>query len=152
VARPHGIRGEVAVEVRTDDPGQRFAVGSVLDTDPATLLTLLRTDRPLADTIDAGALRLTGDAGGRLRGSMGSMMGSMMGSIMKTGDAARHGWLAAPLLTRDGRNLGLIQLSHKMSGEFSEDDEAILVQLTRRKRRHPPSDLPPTPRPCLLDQ
>ena len=33
--RPHGIRGEVAVEVRTDDPGQRFAVGSVLGTDPA---------------------------------------------------------------------------------------------------------------------
>ncbi len=32
--RPHGIRGEVAVEVRTDDPGQRFAAGSVLGTDP----------------------------------------------------------------------------------------------------------------------
>jgi 16S rRNA processing protein RimM len=37
VVRPHGIRGEVAVEVRTDDPGQRFAVGSVLGTDPATV-------------------------------------------------------------------------------------------------------------------
>jgi 16S rRNA processing protein RimM len=34
VARLHGIRGEVAVEVRTDDPDQRFAVGSVLGTDP----------------------------------------------------------------------------------------------------------------------
>jgi 16S rRNA processing protein RimM len=34
VVRPHGIRGEVAVEVRTDDPGQRFATGSVLGTDP----------------------------------------------------------------------------------------------------------------------
>ena len=33
--RPHGIRGEVAVEVRTDRPGQRFAAGSVLGTDPA---------------------------------------------------------------------------------------------------------------------
>lgn len=32
--RPHGIRGEVAVEVRTDDPDERFAVGSVLGTDP----------------------------------------------------------------------------------------------------------------------
>jgi 16S rRNA processing protein RimM len=37
VVRPHGIRGEVAVEVRTDDPGQRFAVGSVLGTDPAAV-------------------------------------------------------------------------------------------------------------------
>jgi len=34
VVRPHGIRGEVAVEVRTDDPDQRFAAGSVLGTDP----------------------------------------------------------------------------------------------------------------------
>jgi 16S rRNA processing protein RimM len=34
VIRPHGIRGEVAVEVRTDDPDQRFAAGSVLGTDP----------------------------------------------------------------------------------------------------------------------
>ena len=34
VLRPHGLRGEVSVEVRTDDPGQRFAVGSVFDTDP----------------------------------------------------------------------------------------------------------------------
>jgi 16S rRNA processing protein RimM len=34
VVRPHGIRGEVAVEVRTDDPDRRFAAGSVLRTDP----------------------------------------------------------------------------------------------------------------------
>ena len=33
--RPHGIRGEVSVELRTDDPGRRFAAGSVLGTDPA---------------------------------------------------------------------------------------------------------------------
>jgi 16S rRNA processing protein RimM len=36
VGRPHGIRGDVFVEVRTDDPDLRFAVGSVLATDPAT--------------------------------------------------------------------------------------------------------------------
>lgn len=35
VLRPHGVRGEVTVEVRTDDPGQRFAAGSVLATDPS---------------------------------------------------------------------------------------------------------------------
>lgn len=35
VLRPHGIRGEVAVEVRTDDPDLRFAPGTVLQTDPA---------------------------------------------------------------------------------------------------------------------
>ncbi|MEP7024662.1 MAG: ribosome maturation factor RimM [Actinomycetota bacterium] len=36
VGRPHGIRGDVAVQVRTDDPGLRFKPGSVLATDPAT--------------------------------------------------------------------------------------------------------------------
>src|SRR5699024_10396763 len=30
VAKSHGIRGEVAVEVRTDEPEERFAVGTVL--------------------------------------------------------------------------------------------------------------------------
>ena len=35
ITRPHGVRGEVSVEVRTDEPDRRFAVGSVLPTDPA---------------------------------------------------------------------------------------------------------------------
>ena len=55
---------------------------------------------------------------------------SAWGPVRRATDAARYGWLAAPLLTRDGRNLGLIQLSQKLNGEFSPDDEAILVQLT----------------------
>ncbi|MEU6784276.1 ribosome maturation factor RimM [Nonomuraea angiospora] len=35
IGRPHGVRGEVSVEVRTDDPELRFAVGTSLATDPA---------------------------------------------------------------------------------------------------------------------
>jgi 16S rRNA processing protein RimM len=34
IGRPHGVRGEVSVEIRTDDPGARFAPGSSLGTDP----------------------------------------------------------------------------------------------------------------------
>jgi 16S rRNA processing protein RimM len=34
IIRPHGLRGELSVEVRTDEPGQRYADGSVLGTDP----------------------------------------------------------------------------------------------------------------------
>ncbi|MDG3008234.1 PAS domain-containing hybrid sensor histidine kinase/response regulator [Paludisphaera mucosa] len=41
------------------------------------------------------------------------------------------GWLAAPLLGRNGRNLGLLQLADKLDGEFTADDEAMLVQLSR---------------------
>ena len=34
IGKPQGIRGEVTVQVRTDDPDARFAVGAVLLTDP----------------------------------------------------------------------------------------------------------------------
>lgn len=34
IGRPHGVRGLATVEVRTDDPDQRFAPGAVLMTDP----------------------------------------------------------------------------------------------------------------------
>jgi 16S rRNA processing protein RimM len=34
VGRPHGIRGEVTIEVRTDEPDRRFADGAVLRAEP----------------------------------------------------------------------------------------------------------------------
>jgi 16S rRNA processing protein RimM len=34
IVRPHGIRGEVVVEVTTDEPGARFFAGAVLATEP----------------------------------------------------------------------------------------------------------------------
>ncbi|EYF03360.1 ATP-binding response regulator [Chondromyces apiculatus] len=42
-----------------------------------------------------------------------------------------RGVLAAPLTEVTGRNMGFIQLSDKVNGEFTEDDEAILVQLAQ---------------------
>lgn len=41
------------------------------------------------------------------------------------------GWLAAPLSGRRGGNAGLIQLSDKYEGDFTEEDEAILVELAQ---------------------
>lgn len=50
-------------------------------------------------------------------------------------EAEKHppmrGWLAAPLIGRNGHNIGLIQLSDKYEGEFTEEDEAIIVQLAQ---------------------
>jgi signal transduction histidine kinase len=47
--------------------------------------------------------------------------------------AAHHppmrGWLASPLTAADGANLGLIQLSDRESGDFTEADQALLEQL-----------------------
>ncbi len=42
-----------------------------------------------------------------------------------------RGLLGAPLIGRDGRNLGVVQLSDKIDGDFTEDDEAIVVQLAQ---------------------
>jgi signal transduction histidine kinase/ActR/RegA family two-component response regulator len=49
-------------------------------------------------------------------------------------EAGKHpplrGWLAVPFVRRDGRNLGLLQVSDKADGgDFTEEDEAVLVQL-----------------------
>ncbi|HEU4539494.1 MAG TPA: ribosome maturation factor RimM [Jiangellaceae bacterium] len=45
ISRAHGVRGEVAVDVRTDSPEQRFTHGAVLATEPtqAGPLTIART-------------------------------------------------------------------------------------------------------------
>src|SRR5688500_20300797 len=44
-----------------------------------------------------------------------------------------RGWLAAPLTGRDGRNLGIVEVTdkHDASADFTEDDEAVLVQLAQ---------------------
>jgi len=50
IGKPHGVRGEVTVEVRTDEPEARFAPGTVLRTEPgatpppAPRSTVLRTE------------------------------------------------------------------------------------------------------------
>ncbi len=76
IGRPHGVRGQVTVEVRTDDPDLRFTSGAVLLTDPAArgpltvavarwhsgtlLLQLTGPDgEPIADRESADALRNT---------------------------------------------------------------------------------------------
>ncbi len=57
--------------------------------------------------------------------------GTGSGSDLSHQHPSARGWLAAPLLGKDGRNIGLIQLSDKCVGEFTEEDEAILVQLAQ---------------------
>jgi 16S rRNA processing protein RimM len=78
IGRPHGVRGEVTVEVRTDDPDQRFAAGAVLATDPAArgpltvagagrsgAITILRfegfADRTAAESLRGTLLLVDGD-------------------------------------------------------------------------------------------
>lgn len=47
ILRPHGIKGEAVVEVRTDDPAGRFIPGAVFGTEPASAGPLtVRSVRP----------------------------------------------------------------------------------------------------------
>ncbi len=70
IGRPHGIRGEVSVEVRTDDPEGRLAPGTTVRTDPTAAGPLTIT----AGRVHSGRLLLSfegyGDrsAAERLRG------------------------------------------------------------------------------------
>jgi len=43
----------------------------------------------------------------------------------------RHEIIAVPLVARDGRNLGLIQVSGRRQGGFAQEDEDLLVQLAQ---------------------
>ncbi len=56
-------------------------------------------------------------------------------SFVQTIPAENHpplsGLLAAPVIGRAQRNLGLLLLSDKYAGEFTEEDESILVQLAQ---------------------
>jgi 16S rRNA processing protein RimM len=72
ITRPHGVRGELAVEVRTDDPQLRLAVGAVLATDPArngplTVAATRRHTGKLLITFDGVDDR---DAAGQLRDTL----------------------------------------------------------------------------------
>ena len=53
IGRPHGVRGAVSIEVRTDEPERRFFVGANLLTDDGRTLTVTST------TWHSGRLLLT---------------------------------------------------------------------------------------------
>jgi PAS domain S-box-containing protein len=53
-------------------------------------------------------------------------------AMLTQNDDLQHplrGWLAAPLIARDGSNLGLLELSDKRGGDFTDGDLQVLSQL-----------------------
>ena len=72
IIRPHGVRGELAVEVRTDDPELRLAAGAVLATEPAAVgpLTVSGARWHSGRLLLSFAGVADRDAAGRLRGTL----------------------------------------------------------------------------------
>jgi len=42
-----------------------------------------------------------------------------------------RGWMAAPIVDKDGKNWGLVQLSDKYEGDFTEEDEQYFIQFVQ---------------------
>ncbi|HLI38740.1 MAG TPA: ribosome maturation factor RimM [Streptosporangiaceae bacterium] len=71
VGRPHGVRGEVVVHVRTDDPGVRFAPGSTLAVGPGGSTLTVAASRWQSGRLVVAFEGLTDrTSAGRLRGAL----------------------------------------------------------------------------------
>jgi 16S rRNA processing protein RimM len=79
IGRPHGIRGEVVVGVRTDEPDLRFAVGAVLD-----------AERILAPDTGARAGQQAGAAGVQRTDPAGAQRAEPAGDKLTVATARWH--------------------------------------------------------------
>jgi GAF domain-containing protein len=87
--------------------------------DPHRFAALYHTMRP-----EGGPLRMTATELARQPAQETLEQGKMRTQPVR-------GWLAASLARLDGEVLGLVQLFDKQDGDFSELDEAVLVQLAQ---------------------
>lgn len=97
ISRPHGVRGELAVEVRTDDPELRLAAGAVLATEPGAAgpLTVTRA------RWHSGRLLLSFD------GVTGREQADQLRGILLVVDSAELEDVAGPDEFRDHQLIGL---------------------------------------------
>lgn len=108
IGRPHGLRGEVSVEVRTDDPDRRFAPGAVVATDPAARGPLVvRSSRSHAGTL---LVRFEGvddrDRAEELRGTMLVIDSADIPPSDDPDEFHDHQLIGLAVLTPDGERAG----------------------------------------------
>ena len=110
IRRPHGIRGDVTVEVRTDEPDRRFVVGSVLATDPAERGPLTLT----ASRWHSGSLLLTfaeiadRDEAEELRGTWLVVDSADLGPTGDPDEFYDHELIGLAAVTVDGVPVGVV--------------------------------------------
>jgi 16S rRNA processing protein RimM len=134
IGRAHGIRGDVLVDVRTDDPELRFAVGSVLATDPAAAgpVTIERS------RWHSGKLLLAFEGFGdrtaveRLRGVRLVIDSSELAPLDDPDEFHDHELVGLAVFTTGGEKLGEItEVIHSAAGELlairrGEGGEALI--------------------------
>jgi 16S rRNA processing protein RimM len=110
VGRPHGIRGEVTVQVHTDDPDLRFAAGSVLATEPAARGPLTVS----ASRWHSGRLLVTfagcadRDQAEDLRGTLLYIESAEAGPAADPDEFHDYQLIGLDVLTRDGEPVGVV--------------------------------------------
>lgn len=137
IAKAHGISGELVVDVRTDDPEDRFAVGNRLrlknsraGIDRGTVITSVR---PHANRL---LIRLDGvgdrDSAEALRGSLFVVDSADLPSIDDPDEFYDHQLEGLAVRTLDGQSLGtVVEVLHTPGGELlavrAESGREVLV-------------------------
>ncbi len=110
IAKAHGVGGEVSVDVRTDEPDARFAVGSALATDPAERgpLTVERARWHSGRLL----VRFSGvpdrSAAEALRGTLLVVDSATSPPVGDPDDFWDHDLIGLTAQTTDGRSLGVV--------------------------------------------
>lgn len=146
IGRAHGLRGDVAVEVRTDSPEVRFAPGTHLITDDPTRTSLIvdsarwHGDRLLVQF--EGIADRTGAEG--LRGLLLSVDAS--GAERTTDPEEYFDWQLVGLrcISRSGADLGVVKEVIHLPGQDllavgadpSQADQEVLVPFVQRIAPH----------------
>jgi 16S rRNA processing protein RimM len=110
IGRPHGIRGDVVVSVRTDEPELRFAVGARLDTDRADVGPL--TVGAMRWHSGALVVRFAGirdrDAAAALSGTWLSVDSGTLPALTDPDEFRDHDLVGLAVRTTDGQAVGVV--------------------------------------------
>lgn len=155
IIRPHGVRGDLICEIRTDEPAERFTVGSVFVTDPTehgpVTLTSVRSyqgrllitfegvnDRDSADAlrgvelcIDSEELQAPDDPDEfRDHELVGLAVESVTGELIGTVSRIEHGPAHDMLIVgREAAKPALIPFIHAMVPDVDLPGRRIVVDL-----------------------
>lgn len=138
VGRAHGVRGDVLVDVRTDDPDERFAPGSALRTDPAERGPLvvrgarMHSGR-LVVSFEGVADRTAAEA---LRGTLLVIDSADLAPLDDPDEFHDVDLLGLRALTRDGTDVGVLDdVLHGPGGDLlvirTADDREVLVPFVK---------------------
>ncbi len=121
IGRAHGVRGEVRVAVRTDDPDARFAVGAVLRTDPVERgpLTVVGS-RPVAGGLVVAFHGVTGREGAEaLRGTVLLVDSAALPALADPEEFYDHQLVGLAAQLPGGGSIGVVQdVLHSPGGEL----------------------------------